>query len=130
MVDPFEEMDRMFQGMAPIARGFTPAIDIYQDETKVYVETPLPGVDMDDVNIMVENDVLTIECRSEKHTEVDEKNYYRKEVRAGSFHRAVQLPAAVVGEEAEAEYADGVLKISIPKKEDVKPKSIKVNIKK
>ena len=77
-----------------------------------------------------ENNVLTIEGKSEQKTEVDEKNYYRKEVRCGSFHRSVALPTAVDASKAKAEYEEGMLKIRIPKDEKELPKSIKVDIKK
>ncbi len=127
-LDPFQEFDRMFEefGGRGNTRGFVPALDVYQDKDTVVVETPLPGVDPEQVTISVENDVLTIEGTSEKKSEVDEKNYYRKEVRKGSFHRAVALPAAVDGENASAEYKDGVLKITVPKAERAKPKQIKI----
>ncbi len=131
MLDPFNEMDRFFdsfpsQGLS----SFAPAVDVWEDENNVYLETPLPGVDPEKVNIAIENDVLTIEGSAEKKSEVDEKNYYRKEVRYGSFHRAVALPSAVKPDEAKAEYAAGVLKISVPKEERVKPKKVKVVVKK
>jgi len=131
MLDPFNEMDRFFdsfpsQGLS----SFAPAVDVWEDENNVYVETPLPGVDPEKVNISVENDVLTIEGSAEKKSEVDEKNYYRKEVKYGSFHRAVALPSAVKADEAKAEYAAGVLKISVPKEERAKPKKVKVVVKK
>ena len=131
MLDPFNEMDRWFDnwpatGMA----NFAPAVDVWEDADNVYVETPLPGVNPEQVNIAIENDVLTIEGSSEKKTEVDEKNYYRKEVRSGSFHRAVALPSGVKGDEAKAEYEKGVLKITMPKEERAKPKKVKVEVKK
>jgi len=131
MLDPFNEMDRWMDnwpstGMA----NFAPAVDVWEDENNVYVETPLPGVNPEQVNIAIENDVLTIEGASEKKTEVDEKNYYRKEVRSGSFHRAVALPSGVRGDEAKAEYEKGVLKITMPKEERAKPKKVKVEVKK
>ena len=131
MIDPFNETERFFdsflgQGLS----NLTPAVDVWEDENNVYVETPLPGVDPEKVNIAIENDVLTIEGSQEKKSEVDEKNYYRKEVRYGSFHRAVALPSAVKSDEAKAEYAVGVLKISVPKEERAKPKKVKVEVKK
>ncbi len=129
MFDPFLDMDKFFEGIPGSARGFVPALDVYQDADNVIIETPLPGVNPADVNISVENDVLTIEGKSEKKSEVDEKNYYRQEIRSGSFHRAVALPAAVNGEKANAEYKDGMLKITIPKEERAKPKQIKISAK-
>lgn len=126
MPDPFEDWDRVW-GNLPAS--FAPAMDIYEDENNVFVESSLPGIDPKDVEISVENDILTIEGRTEKKSEVDEKNYYRKEVRAGSFHRSVALPKAVKGEDAKAEYENGMLKITIPKEERAKPKTIKVEVK-
>ena len=127
MLDPFNEMDRFFDGSAS---NFAPAVDVWEDNDNVYVETPLPGIDAEKVNIAIENDILTIEGSQEKKSEVDEKNYYRREVRYGSFHRAVALPAAVKGDEAKAEYANGVLKVVVPKEERAKPKKVKVEVKK
>lgn len=130
MLEPFGDFDRWFDapGWGNLS-NFAPAVDVWEDDNNVYVETPLPGIDAEKINIAIENDVLTIEGGQEKKSEVDEKNYYRREVRYGSFHRAVALPAAVKGDEAKAEYADGVLKISIPKEEHAKPKKVKVSIK-
>ena len=130
MMDPFQEFDRFFED-SQLAQnhGFVPALDVYQTDNEVIVETPLPGIDPEKVIISVENDVLTIEGKSEKSSEVDEKDYYRKEVRVGGFHRAVALPSSVNGENAQAEYKDGVLKITIPKEERAKPKQIKISTK-
>lgn len=108
---------------------FTPALDIYQTKDAVVVETPVVKMDPAKVNISIENDVLTIEGESEQKSEVDEKNYYRKEVRYGSFHRSVALPVAVSGEKAEAEYKEGLLKITIPKAPQAKKKTIKIKAK-
>lgn len=110
--------------------GFTPAVDVYQDKDNVIVETPLAGVDPEKVSVSVENDVLKIEGQSGHQSEVDEKNYYRKEVRYGSFYRAVALPTQVKGEKAQATFENGMLKVTIPKAEAVKPKTIKVKAKK
>ena len=133
MLDPFQDFDRLFDDWGGTTRqdsaGFVPALDVYQTDDSVIVETALPGIDPDKVNISVENDVLTIEGKTEKRSEVDEKNYYRKEVRVGGFHRAVALPLSVNGENASAEYKDGILKITIPKEERAKPKQIKISAK-
>lgn len=129
-IDPFDEMDHFFDWPTlkmPI--NFAPALDVWQDKDNVYVECPLAGIDPEKVNVSVENDVLTIEGKSEKKSEIDERDYYRKEVRYGSFHRAIALPAAVDGEKAKAEYEKGILRISIPKEERAKPKTVKVEVK-
>ena len=110
--------------------SFSPALDIYQDKDNVIVETPLAGVDPEKVDISIEDGILKIEGQAEHKTEVDEKNYYRKEVRSGSFFRSVALPTHVKGDEAKADFDKGMLKITIPKVEEVKPKKIKVSVKK
>ena len=133
-----DDFDRWFDWpvsnwpVGPVNRmsvSFTPAVDIWQDDDNVYVETPLAGVNPKEVKVAVENDILTIEGKSTKKTEVDEKNYYRKEVRYGAFHRAVALPAAVNGDKAKAEFENGVLKVIVPKEERAKPKKIDVKVK-
>lgn len=108
------------------AEGFTPAVDVYETKNEVVVETPLAGIDPEKVEITVENNVLKIEGKSEKKSEVEEKNYYRQEIRSGSFYRAVALPTAVQGDKAEAEFDKGMLKVVIPKAEEAKPKTIKI----
>lgn len=130
MLEPFDEIDKFFGDFAPaISKGFMPAVDVYQDKDNVIVESPLAGVDPKNIDISIENDVLSIKGDMEKKTEVDEKNYYRKEVKRGSFYRSVSLPTHVLGDNAKADYEKGVLKITIPKASESKPKTIKVNIK-
>jgi len=106
--------------------GFTPAIDVYQTKDKVVVETPLPKIDPEKVDISIENDILTIKGETEKRTEVEEKNYYRKEVRHGSFYRSLALPVKVIAEKATATYDKGILKIEVPKTPEIKGRTIKV----
>ena len=130
LLEPFEEMDKMFSDFMPSLRsgqtGFVPAVDMYEDKNNVIVEAQLAGIDPEKVDISIENDVLCIKGESEKKSEVEDKNYYRKEIRQGSFYRSVPLPAHVIGDRASAEAADGVLKISIPKAPEAKPKTIKI----
>lgn len=121
-----DEWESWFEG----PNKFIPAIDVYEDKDNVIAETPITGIDPDKVDISVENDVLTITGKSEHKSEVDEKNYYRKEIRYGSFHRSVALPVSVDGSKAKAEYEDGILKVTIPKEERAKPRKIKVVAKK
>ena len=133
-LEPFEEMDKMFSDYMPAVRGgqsgFVPAVDVYEDKDSVMIEAQLAGIDPDKINISIENDVLSIKGESEKKTEVEEKNYYRKEIRRGSFYRSVPLPTHVLGDQAKALTEDGVLKISIPKAPEAKPKTIKIQSKK
>ncbi len=126
-IEPFEEMEKLMQDYSN--QGFSPAIDVYETKDAVVVEAPLAGVSPDEVEISIENDVLTIKGETNKESEVDDKNYYRKEVRSGSFFRSVALPAHVVSDQASAESVEGLLKITVPKAPEAKPKSIKVKIK-
>ncbi|MCK5510849.1 Hsp20/alpha crystallin family protein [Candidatus Parcubacteria bacterium] len=128
-LEPFGDMDKMLSDWSALRggqSGFTPAIDVYEDKNNVIVETQLAGIDPEKVNISIENDVLSIKGESEKKSEVEDKNYYRKEIRRGSFYRSVAFPTHVLGDEASADAIDGVLKITIPKATEVKPKMIKI----
>lgn len=130
----FDDMDKMFNEMLPAVKGsqfgFTPAVDMYEEKDNIIVETQLAGIDPDKINVSIENDVLCLEGEAEKKSEVDDKNYYRKEIRRGNFYRSIPLPTKVEGDKASAVNEDGVLKISIPKTTKVKPKSIKIETKK
>ncbi len=129
----FDDMDKAFNEMLPAVRGnqfgFTPALDMYEDKDNIIVETQLAGIDPEKVHISIENDVLCIKGESEKKSEIEDKNYYRKEIRRGSFYRSVPLPTKVEGEKASAVNEDGILKIFIPKAAEVKPKTIKIQTK-
>ena len=128
-LEPFEDMDKMFEDYLPARGGFTglvPAVDVYQDNDKVYLETQLAGIDPEKVDVSIENDVLIIRGVSEKKSEVEDKNYYRKEIKRGSFYRSVPLPSHVIGEKASAEAVNGILKIAVPKAPEAKPKTIKI----
>ncbi|MCK4968514.1 MAG: Hsp20/alpha crystallin family protein [Candidatus Aenigmarchaeota archaeon] len=111
-----------------------PAIDVYEKKNKVVVEMPLVGIDPKKVDISIENNILTVKGKTEKKSEVEEKNYYRKEIRSGNFYRSISLPKAVSDSKAIANYQDGVLKIEIPKisvkKSRIKKIPIKINEKK
>jgi len=130
----FDDMEKNLESMLPAVRGsqfgFTPAVDMYEDKDNVVVETQLGGIDPDKVDISIENNVLTIKGESEKKSEIDEKNYYRKEIRRGSFYRAIPLPTKVDGDKAAAVSEGGILKITVPKASEVKPKTIKIQTKK
>ena len=120
----------MFSNISPAVREvkntFVPAIDMYEDDDSVIVETQLAGIDSDNVSISIENDVLCIKGKGEKKSEVDDKNYYRKEIRRGNFYRSIQLPSHVDGNKAKAQTDGGVLKIIIPKVQEQKLKTIKI----
>lgn len=130
----FDDMEDMMHSMLPTVPGkqfgFTPAIDMYEDKDNIIIETQLGGINPDNVDISIENNILCLKGESEKKSEVDDKNYYRKEIRRGSFYRSISLPSKVDGDSAKAVNEDGILKISIPKAAEVKPKTIKIENKK
>ena len=126
----FDDMDKALDSMLPAVRGnqfgFTPAVDMYEDKDNIVIETQLGGIDPEKVDISIENNVLSIKGESEKKSEVEDKNYYRKEIRRGSFFRSIPLPTKVDGDKAVAINEDGILKITVPKAPEVKPKTIKI----
>ncbi len=109
--------------------GFVPAVDIKEEEDRYLIQVDLPGVDPQDVEVTLENNVLTI--RGERKTEAEEKRegYYRVERVYGSFFRSFTLPAEVDEEKIEASYKDGVLTISVPKRPEAVKKAKKIEIK-
>lgn len=125
---PFRDLDRFFE--EDFWQGaFVPAVDIYQDKDHVIVELDAPGIDPEKVDVSVENDVLTVSGSKEVKNEVRKEDYYRKEIRCGSFSRSVILPMAVKGDQAKAEYKKGVLTVTLPKAEEAKSKKINVEVK-
>ncbi len=135
-MDAFKDMEDMFNDRFPMVvpgkslKSFVPALDVYETDKAVMVETPLAGVKPEDVEITVQKGVLTIKGESKREHEVDEKNYYRKEVRSGSFYREVLLPTQVMEDKVSAEFENGMLKISCPKAEATVAKKIEVKVNK
>ena len=106
-----------------------PAIDLYQTDEEVVVKAALPGLKADDVQITVTNDLLTL--RGEFKWENGHKNatYHIREQRYGSFERSVSLPVDVQTDMAKADFQNGILTITLPKAESVKPKTISIKAK-
>jgi len=131
--EPFEHFDEFFKDVPMTTggkQGLIPPVDMYETKDSVVVETPLAGADPENVSVEVENGLLTIKGSSERKTEVDEKNYYRKEIRSGQIFRQIQLPARLEETLAEASYKDGILRVMIPKSGENKSKTIKIDVKK
>jgi len=139
--DPFrelhslqDEMTRLFAGVAPrsgnrdeVSFGaWNPNVDIFEDKDKLVLEAELPGMKRDDFELSVENNVITLkgERRFEKKT--NEDNYHRVERSYGSFIRSFTLPQTVSSEGAEAEFKDGILKVTLPKREETKARKIEI----
>lgn len=123
------DMEKFFEEGPWEGRNFLPAMDVRQDNENVVVETALPGIDHDKVEISVENDVLTISGKTEEKNEIKREDYYRKEIKEGSFSRSIILPMGVKADQAEAHYEKGILKITLPKAEEAKPKKIAIKAK-
>jgi HSP20 family protein len=107
---------------------WAPAVDIYETEHELVVKADLPDVNPQDLDIRVENNILTIRGERKFEDKVNEENYLRVERSYGSFSRSFSLANSVNSEAIKADYQNGVLTLSIPKREEAKPKQIKVNV--
>ena len=124
---PFMEMEDMEKMMS----NFSPAMDVYEKDNNIVVDMPVPSFDEKKVDVYIEDNVLTVTGKTEKKSEVDDKNYYRKEVSTGSFQKSYNFPVEVEGDKATADYKKGILSITVPKKQkkETKKKTIKINVK-
>jgi HSP20 family protein len=107
---------------------WAPEVDIYETENELVVKADLPDVNPQDLDIRVENNILTIRGERKFDKKVNEDNYLRIERSYGSFSRSFSLANSVKSEAIKADYQNGVLTLSIPKREEAKPKQIKVNV--
>jgi len=107
---------------------WAPAVDIFETEHQLVVKADLPDVNPQDLDIRVENNILTIRGEGKFENEVNEENYLRVERSYGSFSRSFSLANSVKSDAIKADYQNGVLTLSIPKREEAKPKQIKVNV--
>ena len=139
--DPFRDLavlqnrvNRMFEeqygnGREELTTGaFVPPVDIYEDEQGIQLKLEVPGIAEKDLDIKVENNVLTVSGERKLEKEEKEQNFHRVERRYGSFTRSFTLPTTVDTENIQADYEAGVLKIRLTKRAEAKPKQIKVNI--
>jgi HSP20 family protein len=110
------------------AGAFVPPVDIYEDEHSVQLKLEVPGIDEKDLDVKVENNVLTITGERKFAKEEKEENFRRVERRYGSFTRTFTLPSTVSTDDIKADYEHGVLKVRLAKRAEAKPKSIKVNV--
>ena len=108
--------------------SWAPAADIYETEHELVVKADLPEIDPKDLDIRVENNILTIRGERKFEKKVNEENYLRVERAYGAFSRSFSLANTVNAEAIQADYQNGVLTLTIPKREEAKPKQIKVNV--
>lgn len=129
-----EQVNRLFgnalehSGEESNLTTWAPAVDIYETEQELVVKADLPEVDPKQLDIRVENNLLTIRGERKFEKKVNEDNYLRVERAYGSFSRSFSLANTVNSEAIKAEYQNGVLTLTIPKREEAKPKQIKVNV--
>ena len=141
-----EAMDRLFDDA--LTRPFSltreggsaytwssPAIDMYQTDNEVVVKAALPGIKADEVQINVNSDVLTLRGETKQEEEKtsssqrNDKSWHIREHRWGAFERSIRLPTGVIADKAKAEFDNGILTITLPKSEEVKPRTITVKTK-
>lgn len=134
MVTLRDAMERLFDGAFTRPGGLpngwrtsgAPAVDMYQTDNEVVINEPAPGMKAEDVKISVTGDMLTIKGEANAKSEGKEKGLHIREQRWGAFERSIALPTPVLADQAKAEFEDGVLNITLPKTEEVRPKTIAV----
>jgi HSP20 family protein len=108
--------------------SFIPPVDVYEDEHNISLKLEVPGVDQKDLDIRLENNTLSVRGERKLEREEKQENFHRIERRYGSFVRTFQLPTTVDPEKVNANYDNGVLKITLAKKAEAKPKQIQVSV--
>lgn len=138
--DMRKDMDRLFEEFfSPITRRqrgwlkpemgvIVPNIEMYDRKNEIVVKAELPGVAKEDIDLTITKDSLTLKGETKKEEEIKEENYYAAEISYGSFTRTIALPAEVDSEKAKASFKNGVLEVVLPKREEAKPKEIKIEV--
>ena len=138
--DPFrdlrtlqDEVNRVFSssfsrgGDNELTRGaWSPSVDIYEDKNEIVLEAELPGVKSEDVDISIENNILTIHGERKFEKKDEQGNFHRVERSYGAFTRSFTLPPTVSAENADAKFQDGVLRLTLAKREEAKPRRIEI----
>jgi HSP20 family protein len=129
-----EAMDRLFNDAVTRPLSLrevwsVPAVDMYQTDDDLVVKAALPGIKIDEVQINITGDVLTLKGEMKQEEEKQEKAWHIREQRFGSFERSIALPTNVVADKAKAEFENGILTITLPKADEVKPRTITVKAK-
>ena len=109
-------------------RAWAPAVDIYETDSDIVLKAELPGVDPKDVEVRVEDNTLYLKGERKFEKEVKEQNYHRVERSYGTFARSFSLPNSISADKAKAEFKDGLLTITMPKREEAKPKTVKIDV--
>ncbi len=136
------DMDRLFEEFfTPASRRrrtwpekldagvIVPNIDLFDRKNEIVVRAELPGVTREDIDLTISKDSVTMKGELKRNQEVKDEDYYSREIVCGSFARTIALPAEVESENAKASFKDGILEVVLPKKEEAKPKEIKIEVK-
>ena len=129
-----EQVNRLFESAFPrrsdnsALTTWTPAVDIYETENELVVKADLPEVSEKDLDVRVENNMLSIRGERKFEQKVEEENYLRVERTYGTFSRSFSLPNTISTEAIKADYKNGVLTVTLPKRAESKPKQVKVNV--
>lgn len=133
-----DEFNRFFGTVIPrlmgaeegLVRGnWNPAVDIYEHEDSFVLEADLPGLEPGDFNLSIENYVLTLKGERKFEKKAEGENFHRVERAYGSFTRTFTLPSTISVDDVEAEFKNGVLRVRLPKREEVKPRQIEIAVK-
>ena len=136
LVTAQRDFDRLFRDAFSSQRGETelstrswaPPVDIYETEDAIVLKAELPGVDPKYVEVRVEDNTLFLKGERKFEKEVKEQNYHRVERSYGSFARSFSLPNSISTDKVTAEFKDGLLTLTMPKREEAKPKTIKIDV--
>lgn len=129
-----DEMNRIFSSVAPVSGdreelfggAWSPRVDIFENKDSLVLEAELPGLKRDEFELSFENNVLTLSGERKFEKRTDEDNYHRVERAYGSFARSFTLPQTVTAEGAKAEFSNGILHVSLPKREETKARKIEI----
>ena len=131
----FEDMltvgDRDWMGLHGIGGMWTPAVELKEDDNELVLKAEIPGLDVDDLDVEVSEDRVTIsgEHKEEESTEDKEKNYFRSEFHYGKFERVIPLPMYINTDEIKSDFKHGILTLTMPKLKDESKKAVKVQLK-
>jgi HSP20 family protein len=123
-----ETFARAFGDHEPTSRSWVPAVDIYETDQNLVMKAELPGINPDDVEIRVEDNTLYLKGERKLENEVKEENLHRVERSYGTFTRSFALPSSIDSDKVTAEYKDGILTLTMPKREEAKPRTVKINV--
>lgn len=127
------EIDRMFEDFIPVRRerevAFLPKIDLFETDNDVVLKAELPGLKKENIDITVTENGVHLKGERKEETETKKENYLRREICYGKFERVISLPAEVDPEKVQAEFKEGILELKMPKKEEIKRKIKKIELK-